>query len=310
MSRPPSMAPHPEESSHPVGEPDALSAYWRRAWQEYVSALQRGFPALLARVLKDVKRRPDAGEVVLWHLYNAGWLLRAGDLLIGMDVALLDDLNVGRRERLALFGSLDALLISHQHGDHCYRGDLAVLAELGEPTVVCHPDTAEVLHQAGVADKQVVELEAGQVSTLGDLRVRALPADHRHRQIPNSIAPAATIGGVTVVHAGDNRVFEPPALDGAKGCDILIHCLYAYEESRAREGEVTWVPEMLDAQARFLANIRPRVVLLSHLAEFAHPYEKVWRFMHAGALKERLFGLAPETACPILSPGESHVYRW
>jgi L-ascorbate metabolism protein UlaG (beta-lactamase superfamily) len=166
-----------------------------------------------------------------------------------------------------------------------------------------------VLRQAGVLGKQVVELRAGEGTTVGGVRVRALPADHRHRDIPNCIAFAATLDGFTVVHAGDNRLFAPPALTGAERADILIHSLYAYDEVRAREGALTWVPEMLDEQARFLADLRPRVVLLTHLAEFHHPYHKLWRFMHAGLLKERLFHLAPEVECPVLGPGERYVYR-
>jgi L-ascorbate metabolism protein UlaG (beta-lactamase superfamily) len=160
-----------------------------------------------------------------------------------------------------------------------------------------------------VPEKQVVELEAGERTTIGGLRVQALPADHRHRDIPNCIAFAATVGGVTVVHTGDNRLFGPPALKGAEEADVLIHSLYAYDEAQAREGALTWVLPMFDEQARFLADLRPRVVLLTHLAEFYHPYHKLWRFIHAGLLKERLFHVAPEVECPILGPGERYVYR-
>ncbi len=302
--KPPSEVPRPVPDQRQRGE-----AYWRRAWEDYVSTLQRDFPALLSRVLKAVKRETPPGEVVLWHLYNAGWLLRARHLLLGMDLALLDDLGVSREERLALFGALDALFITHQHADHCCARDIAVLAELGEPPIFCHPDTARVLYRNEVPEKQVVELEAGEATVFKGARVNSLPADHLHRQIPNSVAFAISVGEVTVVHAGDNRLFQPPSLEGAQRCDILIHSLYAYDDAHAREGSLTWVPEMLDEQARFLADLHPQVVLLTHLAEFCHPYHKVWRFMHAGVLKERLFSLAPEIECPILGPGECYVYR-
>ena len=302
--KPPSEAPRPAADQHQTAQ-----AYWRRAWDDYVSTLRRGFPALLSRVLKAAKPETPPGEVVLWHLYNAGWLLRSRDLLLGMDLALLDDLGVSREERLALFGAVDALLITHQHADHCYERDIAVLAELGEPPVFCHPDTARVLYRGEVPEKQVVELEAGEATVFKGARVRALPADHLHRDIPNSVAFAIRVGDVTAVHAGDNRLFQAPSLQGAEGCDLLIHSLYAYDDAGACEDSLTWVPEMLDEQARFLADLHPQVVLLSHLAEFRHPYQKVWRFMHAGVLKERLFSVAPEIACPILGPGERYVHR-
>ena len=304
---------HPEEAVGTGQEP--VSQYWRRVWEEYVSALRRGFPALLDRVLREAGREPTPGEAALWHLYNAGWLLQVGPYRVAMDVALLDELGVGREHRLALFGGLGgapglkAVLITHQHADHCYGPDIAVLAELGEPPIVCHPDTARVIRRCGVPDKQVIELEAGQSVDLDGLRVRALPADHCHRQVPNSVALASSAAGVTVVHAGDNRLFRPPSLAGAQGCDILIHSLYAYQEPSAAEQALTCGPEMMEQQARFLADLRPRVVLLTHLNEFGHPYNKVWRLMHAGLLKERLFGLAPGVRCPILAPGECYVYR-
>ncbi len=308
MSPTPSSTPE-AEGPEPRQQRVAKEDYWREVWEAYVTTLCREFPALLSRVLDDVGREVPAGEVVLWHLYNTGWLLRAGDIVVGMDLALLDELNVSRQQRMDLFSSLDVLLVSHQHADHCYERDLEGLAELGEPPVVCHPDTADKLRRAGLPEKQVVELEAGQATTVAGVRVRALPADHRHKQIPNSIAPALEVNQVTVVHAGDNRLFEPPGLAGAEGCDVLIHSIYAYDDGAAREGELTWAPELLDVQARFLARLAPRVVLLTHLGEFCHPYEKLWRYLHAAVLKEKLFSLAAKVECPILGPGERYVYR-
>jgi len=286
-----------------------LEALFRQAWEDYESTLKARFPELLMRVLEGMARETVAGEVVLWHLYNAGWVVVADSVAVGMDVALMADLGATQQAREALFGALDALLITHQHADHCYEGDVAVWADLGRPLLVCHPDTARVLTRRGVPEKQVFGLEAGESTTIGGLRVQALPANHRHRDIPNCIAFAATLGGFTIVHTGDNRLFGPPALQGAEEADVLIHSLYAYDEAQAREGALTWVPEMLDEQARFLADLRPRVVLLTHLAEFYHPYHKLWRFVHAALLKERLFHLAPEVECPILGPGERYVYR-
>ena len=308
MNPTPSGAPEAgqrESGGHSI----AREAYWREVWEAYRTALCREFPALLDRVLAGVRCDSRPGEVVLWQVYNAGWVLRAAGSVVGMDLALLDELAVDDQHRLEFFGSLDLLLVSHQHADHCCASDLRVLAELGEPPVACHPDTAEKLYRGGVPEKQVVELEVGQAVTVAGVRVRALPAEHFQAQIPHCIAPAFEVDDVTVVHAGDNRLFEPPALRGAEGCDILIHCIYAYDETQAREGELTWSSQLLEAQARFLAKLSPRAVLLAHVAEVRHPYEKLWRYMHAGLLKERLFSLAPEVECPILGPGERYVYR-
>jgi L-ascorbate metabolism protein UlaG (beta-lactamase superfamily) len=243
------------------------------------------------------------------HVENAGWVFRAGNRTVAMDVALLDELGVTREQRIAFFEAMDLVTYTHQHADHLHQGDAEVLGELGRPTVICHPDAARKLYDAGVTDKQVIELSAGQSTEVGDIRVQALQAHHRSVQIPHCIAPAVTAGGVTVVDAGDNRRFEPPSLNGADGCDVLIHCFYAYDEERAREGELTWIPELLEEQARFLASLRPNVVLISHISEFRHAYHKLWRFFHASLLKELLFSLDPSIACPILGPGESCVVR-
>ncbi|WP_309134511.1 MBL fold metallo-hydrolase [Cellulomonas sp.] len=97
----------------------------------------------------------------------------------------------------------DAVLVSHLHHDHAETVSLRMLA--GAP-VLAAPSSARWLAHQGL-DAVALAPGAWWQAPAGDVRVRTVPADHRHRPMPHRPNAATGFvvrgGGVTVWFAGD-----------------------------------------------------------------------------------------------------------
>jgi L-ascorbate metabolism protein UlaG (beta-lactamase superfamily) len=103
-------------------------------------------------------------------------------------------------------GGLDAILISHAHGDHL---DLPSLRRLDpDAVVIAPPGAVRILRRSG---REVRQVAAGDEVELAGVRVRVVPALHDGRRTP--FAPRAeavgyVITGVRSVYfAGDTELF-------------------------------------------------------------------------------------------------------
>ncbi len=114
-----------------------------------------------------------------------------------------------RGTRPVLPSPVDAILISHLHADHF---DVASIRQLpGVPLVVPHGAGAFVRRTLGHR-RPCHELSPGAEITVGDLRVRAVPANHTDLRHPWSRHRAAAVGYVvegdcSVWFAGDTDLF-------------------------------------------------------------------------------------------------------
>lgn len=116
---------------------------------------------------------------------------------------------------------VDAILISHAHQDHLH---LASLRQLDRAAVVVLPRGAgRLARRLGFDD--VRELDADESTTIGDVRIRAVPAAHDGRRMPfGPVAPALGYvldGEDRVYFAGDTDLF-PGMADLAPDLDLAI----------------------------------------------------------------------------------------
>jgi L-ascorbate metabolism protein UlaG (beta-lactamase superfamily) len=108
-------------------------------------------------------------------------------------------------------GGLGVVLVSHLHLDHL---DLASLARIDPAVPVVVPaGAADWLRRQG--RPAVIELAPGELTTVGGIRVRAVPARHsgfRPPRGPRAVAVGYVIeGSRTLYFAGDTGLFEAMA---------------------------------------------------------------------------------------------------
>jgi len=132
--------------------------------------------------------------------------------------------RVGHLKRLVPLGEAlpppDAVLLSHQHADHL---DLPSLRRLGQSVPLLVPRGAGwLLRRQGF--RRIVELSAGDSTSVGELTIEAVPAVHDGRRYPYGKKVAAigytVTGSRSLYFAGDTDVFE--AMSELAGVDAAL----------------------------------------------------------------------------------------
>lgn len=182
---------------------------------------------------KDIwEYQPQQDEIAIYWLGGAGFVIKSPHKTIGIDLYLSDAVRNTqddfkrlipvpvRAENLAL----DALIASHEHGDHLDTGSVRAFISEKNQTVVIGPDSVLALaSELGVDKARMVALNRNQTYGGGGFFLRAVMADHGELS-PQAIGFVLAIAGVNILFTGDTcfRTDYSDMIGLAERIDICI----------------------------------------------------------------------------------------
>ena len=162
-------------------------------------------------------------------------------LVEGGGARVLLDAGLGPRqlaERLQSAGvdpaSLDAVFVSHEHGDHA-RGAAAFSAKWGVPLAL----TRGTFRAAGFAEAKLPAWEAiapGETRTIRHLTMKAIAVPH---DAASPLAFVVSAGAVSFGHATDLGHLSRGLVEAFRGCAALL-LESNYDPAMLRDGPYPW----------------------------------------------------------------------
>jgi L-ascorbate metabolism protein UlaG (beta-lactamase superfamily) len=195
-------------------------------------------------------------------------------------------------------GPIDGILISHAHWDHL---DLPSLRTFDRAVPVIAPrGNGALLRRLRFAE--VSEVDIGESTMLGAVRVLATPADHDGRRGPLGVRASAlgfvVEGSKRAYFAGDTDLFDEMASIGG-GLDAALIPVAGWGKKLG--------PGHLDAAraAEAASLLRPQVAVPIHWGTFRPVSERGDPGHPETEFRDRVAKLAPEVTVRILAPGET-----
>lgn len=197
---------------------------------------------------------------------------------------------------------IDSVLISHLHGDHL---DLRSLKQVGSDVRMIVPKGAAAYLKMR-RFRNVEELEPGEATLIGGLRVEATRADHGGRQLPwiPWVEPQGYLidGSREIYFAGDTDLF-PEMADIGQQLDLAFLPVWGWGPNLG-EGHLD---PFRAAQA--LEHLSPQVAIPIHWGTYSliglELLQPKFLTRPPRDFEEHAARLSPEVSVQILEPGQS-----
>jgi L-ascorbate 6-phosphate lactonase len=253
------------------------------------------------------------GQLALWSLGQAGFIVKGGDALFCIDPYLSDPKPMGFERRAPIVLAPDALpelqvvFATHEHLDHADPRTLGpMLAAAQGAQLVTSPQGRAIAIEAGVAEGRILTPALAERHTLGGLSFSAIPAAHYGYEVdeqgrPRWMGLMIECNGVKLYHAGDTIIF-PELLEAlqAQTADIALLPINGRDAMREATGIIgnLWPHEAVDLALR----IQARVLIGIHNDMFAG------NRVAPGLLFDAAERMAPFQRVHTLQAGEPFMY--
>ena len=206
------------------------------------------FEKVLAEVpATEVKK----GEVVVWQLYNMGYIVKTQTQCFGVDV------YHKHAERLAPM--IDFMMITHNHADHQWKPLIAEMERQGKAVYSNFMDNG-------------YKVSTGDEFTVGNISVKVTTVDHN----------------ATLKNFVNTYEINCYASKGKKGYVMFFSGdAHNYEQLNPTTAVDVFIPHLAVGlnMAEAVKKIAPKEVLMSHILELGHSINK-WRWSYEYGLNE------------------------
>jgi L-ascorbate metabolism protein UlaG (beta-lactamase superfamily) len=122
--------------------------------------------------------------LALWWVGNAGWLIKADGVLIGIDLDLSTSMKIAPPVISAdeLASEIDIAFVTHHHGDHCNTATIRAIAAQSRATLVLPRPCLQAVARLGIPKDRVIVPDPGQPFNLKGIRVEPIHAIHGNQE--------------------------------------------------------------------------------------------------------------------------------
>jgi L-ascorbate 6-phosphate lactonase len=148
------------------------------------------------QILEQVKAHKKG--LAVWWVGNAGWLIKSDDVLIGTDLDLASDEKVYEPPISAedLAKVLNAIFVTHHHGDHCNGPTLKTLAQKSQCTFVIPQTCIDEEPNLGIPRERLIIPKPLQPFDLQGIHVEPIHAIHGNQDFTVLTREADFIKGI------------------------------------------------------------------------------------------------------------------
>ena len=255
------------------------------------------------------------GQLALWSLGQAGFVIKGGETIAYIDPYLSDSIEEsgGPARRFPIpidpraASHAQIVFATHEHADHADTATLGpLMAASARATLITSPQGRELALQAHIADERIRLARLGKRVELAGMAYTAIPAAHYSYEVDQHghlrwMGFLIECNGVTLYHSGDTVVI-PQIFEALAGQPIDIAILPIngrdfFREQRQIVGNL-WPGEAIDLAVQ----LKARVLLGIHNDLFAG------NRVNPGMLFDELDRRAPWQRCHLLQPGELYLY--
>jgi L-ascorbate 6-phosphate lactonase len=229
--------------------------------------------------------------LAVWWVGNAGWLIKADDVLIGtdLDLGVNDKIHEPPISPTELAELLSVAFITHHHGDHCHGPTLKVLAEQSKATLVLPQTCLDARPGLNLPRTRLIVPAPLKPFDVRGVRVEPIHAIHGDQDftiltrepdfikgIQHNCGYVLTIQGKRFVQPGDSVLTEEHL--ALQNIDVLfisptVHNMH------------------LDRSALLINRLEPRYVFPQHFDTYQEaPGNLFWTRGYPDELKSRLSG--------------------
>lgn len=243
----------------------------------------------------------NPNDILLYWLGGAGFVIKKGNTLIGIDIYLSDACRNERDDFKRLIPPplepedirLDYLISTHEHGDHFDVGSITkFINRETETKLICPATVAKESKKLGIASSSVIELNRNESVNLGDIKIAGVFCDHG-TQSPDAIGVIIKIGGRTIYFTSDTCYRSDlyklvPLKDNIDVLLVPINGKFGNPDSKDASYITSWV--------------KPRIVVPCHF----------WLFKEHGGDPGEFIAcceeIAPDSKIAVLAIGEEFSF--
>jgi L-ascorbate metabolism protein UlaG (beta-lactamase superfamily) len=255
------------------------------------------------------------GQLALWSLGQAGFVIKGGATIAYIDPYLSDPLTDSGESRRrfpipiepSAITHAQIVFATHEHSDHADAATLGpLMAGSPQATLITTPQGRDSALGADIDDQRIRLARLGERVELAGLAYTAIPAAHYSYEIDQHghsrwLGFLIECNGVSLYHSGDTivipQIFEALANQPIDIALLPINGRDFFREQRQIVGNL-WPGEAIDLAVQ----LKARVLLGTHNDLFAG------NRVDPGMLFSELDRRAPWQRCHMLQPGELYLY--